>query len=226
MPILFLGCEDQIDQELATLAKTPDLSLLLSPFQSYDNPVKFTGKFRKTAVGRPLKLSSSGTITIEPCMGRCKDLVKNHDSGEGHNDGQNHDSEGGHNDGQNHDSEGGHDEGQHEGEGKHGGRYYVLVEGSGNGTHLGLFTVEITYCTDGVNPFTDITGIQTAANGDQLFMTLVGAGEEPGHGTYQDYMYHGGTGRFENATGNIRMYGYVDPVKLVWELEGEGTLTY
>ena len=214
MPFLFLGCEDQIDQEFATVVETPDPNTLLSPFQSYDNAVKFTGELNRNAVERPLKLRSSGTITIEPCMGRCKGQGQNHDSGDGHDEGQGHD------------SEGEECQGQHQGEGNHEGHYYVLVEGNGNGTHLGLFTVEITYCTKGENPSTEILGVQTAANGDQLFMVLVGAGEEPNRGYYQDYLYYGGSGRFENATGNIRMYGYVDPVNMVWELEGEGTLAY
>lgn len=238
MPLLFVGCEEQLDQELEILAKSPDQNLVLSPFQSYDNPFKLNGEIDRNAVERPLKLRSSGTITVIPCKGMGKGQGPNHDAGGGHNDGQHHDAEEGHDDGEHHDAEDGHDDGehhdseggkckgQHNGEGNHEGRYRVFIEGSGNGTHLGRFSVEITYCSDGVNPLTDILGVQTAANGDQLFMILVGAGEEPGLGTYQDYLYYDGTGRFENAKGSIRMYGFVDAVNQVWELEGEGTLIY
>ncbi len=100
---------------------------------------------------------------------------------------------------------------------------YIKVEGRGNGTgtHLGAFTQEIDYCTDGVNPTSNIFSISTAANGDKLFSVMVGAGPD-----YQDYYYYGGTGRFEGAYGEIRLYGYVDYVNLVWSLQGEGYLVY
>lgn len=96
-----------------------------------------------------------------------------------------------------------------------------MSQGSGNGTHLGAFTQEINYCTDGTNPTSYILGTSTAANGDKLFSVMVGAGSD-----YQDYVYYGDTGRFAGAYGEIRLYGYVDYEHLVWHLKGEGSLTY
>jgi len=102
----------------------------------------------------------------------------------------------------------------------------VLIKGQGNASHLGLFTIEISYCSDGENPTGPILGIQTAANGDQLFTALVGAGFDQDLGFYMDYIYYGGTGRFTNASGEIRLYGIVDYENMVFNNHGEGTLTY
>ena len=102
----------------------------------------------------------------------------------------------------------------------------VLIQGQGNATHLGLFTIELSYCSDGVNPLGPILGFQTAANGDKLFTALVGGGFDPELGPYQDYIYYDGTGRFEGASGEVRLYGSPDYDNLVFENHGEGTLTY
>lgn len=97
----------------------------------------------------------------------------------------------------------------------------VIIEHSAQGqaTHLGLFTYTSTTiapdtCTDfPVLPFYDNTVTLTAANGDQLFGTAIGAS------TVVDFTdpakihivgdatltITGGTGRFANSTGTIRM---------------------
>lgn len=102
----------------------------------------------------------------------------------------------------------------------------VLIQGQGNATHLGLFTISISYCSDGENPVGPILGIQTAANGDQLFTALVGAGFDPELGPYMDFIYFGGTGRFVDASGEITLFGLVDYAEMVFDLHGEGTLIY
>lgn len=102
----------------------------------------------------------------------------------------------------------------------------VLIQGQGNATHLGLFTIEISYCSDGVNPVGPILGVQTAANGDQLLTALVGAGYDEDLGNYMDFIYYGGTGRFVDASGAVRLYGLVDYYNQVFELQGSGTLTF
>ncbi len=109
-----------------------------------------------------------------------------------------------------------------------------LIEGQGNATHLGLFTVTITYCTDfGANHF--LTGTQVAANGDELHFYSIGFGQDE-QGQWTDYFYDGGTGRFKNVTGDMRLYGVTEftdfdpvtgiPMAGVYSNYGTGTLTY
>ena len=107
-----------------------------------------------------------------------------------------------------------------------GGLFKVVIEGEGNASHMGLFTIYIDYCSDGENPTGPILGVQTAANGDTLLTALVGAGFDPELGQYLDWIYYDGTGRFEGAYGEIRLYGVIDYVNGVGELAGEGTITY
>ena len=102
----------------------------------------------------------------------------------------------------------------------------VNVEGIGNATHLGKFSVSIIWCTN----FAEINtqnGTQVAANGDELYFYAVGFGTDE-NGDWTDYVYDGGTGRFEFATGDLRLYGIVTftgPTG-VFTNSGEGTLTY
>jgi|GEM_PF-1491956 len=95
--------------------------------------------------------------------------------------------------------------------------------GEGNASHLGLFTIEIAYCTDGVNPLSLILGVQTAANGDQLFVR--GVGGDPSVNSL-DFIYEGGTGRFENASGFVTLFFQFDYENLTWQNFGEGTISY
>jgi hypothetical protein len=103
----------------------------------------------------------------------------------------------------------------------------IDISGEGNATHLGRFNVEITYCTDFMNTQI-LTGTQTAANGDELYFYSVGFGVDE-EGEWTDYVYDGGTGRFEFATGELRLYGvstFTGPTTGVYTNHGEGTLTY
>ena len=79
--------------------------------------------------------------------------------------------------------------------------------GSGNATHLGMFTNtgKVSFTPDPSNPTILIPsggGVFTAANGDKLnFVIVTGALDlTTGIGT-GDFAFTGGTGRFANATG-------------------------
>ncbi|MGB5530300.1 MAG: hypothetical protein WBQ32_10040 [Ignavibacteriaceae bacterium] len=103
----------------------------------------------------------------------------------------------------------------------------IDIQGQGNATHLGLFTVTITYCTDFATTHI-LTGTQTAANGDELYFYSVGGGTDA-NGDYTDYLYDGGTGRFEFVTGELKLYDVVEftgPNNGVYTNHGVGTLTY
>jgi len=80
--------------------------------------------------------------------------------------------------------------------------------GSGNATHLGMFTNtgQVSFTPDASNPtilHPAGGGVFTAANGDKLnFVIISGAlNLTTGIGT-GDFAFTGGTGRFANATGH------------------------
>ncbi len=109
----------------------------------------------------------------------------------------------------------------------------VLIDGSGNATHLGLFKAEITYCTDlGNDPGIHILeGTLTAANGDKMFFysnNIIDPGDSgmDAGGVYSIYHYENGTGRFEDGYGEFKLYGIVDYVNGVYSNYGEGYITY
>lgn len=107
------------------------------------------------------------------------------------------------------------------------GLVQVLIQGSGNATHLGLFNVTIDYCTNFANIHI-LNGHMEAANGDLLYFYNVGGGQDE-NGIYTDYYYYAGTGRFENVTGTLKLYGvseFTGPTSGVYSNHGEGTLTY
>jgi hypothetical protein len=110
-----------------------------------------------------------------------------------------------------------------------------VIEGEGNATHLGHFTVRNEYCVDFEGtPTTPIYGWLTHANGKDVIYTMV---EDPANDIYTgpdgllyfEYEIIGGEGRFEGAEGDILMYGTLTPetpFSGTWYLEGEGTITY
>jgi len=97
-----------------------------------------------------------------------------------------------------------------------------------NLSHLGKSTVLFTRCIDLSNGeiIGTIDGVLTAANGDEVYVRIVGSGVDPVTGVYfEDYIFRGGTGRFANCSGSFHNvfpvltdtnYGYI----------GEGTITY
>jgi hypothetical protein len=77
----------------------------------------------------------------------------------------------------------------------------LAVRAEGNATHLGRFSREETIL---FNPGTgSLSGLMviTAANGDQLFGAVEGGFVSPTMAT-GTYAFTGGTGRFENASGD------------------------
>ena len=82
---------------------------------------------------------------------------------------------------------------------------YGHIDGEGEATHLGQFTV---HGDVGVVVATGIphgTWTLTAANGDQLFLDMTGFGIDDHHGLGQ-FTVVGGTGRFEGASGFYKQF--------------------
>lgn len=103
----------------------------------------------------------------------------------------------------------------------------VLIVGTGNATFLGNFEIINKYCFDGEVPVGPIYGFLTAANGDEIYTQMIGATEVPAPEISDfDYIILGGTGRFADASGFIHMYGTIDRVNFIFNLEGEGEITF
>ena len=101
------------------------------------------------------------------------------------------------------------------------------LTGTGHATHLGKFDVTLLWCTNYAETNV-ITGTHVAANGDLLHFYGTAVGEDE-NGQWTEYAYDGGTGRFENATGYLKMYNtttFTSPTTGVYSTSGEGTLTY
>lgn len=78
---------------------------------------------------------------------------------------------------------------------------YLHVEGEGQATHLGRFTVTGDVAVTVATGIAQGTWTLTAANGDMLFLAMAGRpGIDPTHGVGA-FTVVGGTGRFRGATG-------------------------
>ena len=104
--------------------------------------------------------------------------------------------------------------------------------GSGNATHLGMFTNtgKVSFTPDASNPtilHPSGGGVFTAANGDKLnFVIISGALDlTTGIGT-GDFAFTGGTGRFANATGNTSGVIEQNVVTGAYELTLVGNIDY
>jgi hypothetical protein len=95
-----------------------------------------------------------------------------------------------------------------------------IIEGEGTGSHVGLFTVRLSYCIGSGNP---PTGKITAANGDEIEVMMIYQNPDP---YYQSYIIIGGSGRFTGASGSYTLYGVVDVTTFTWKLEGGGVVSY
>jgi hypothetical protein len=78
---------------------------------------------------------------------------------------------------------------------------YNRVEGQGQATHFGRFTVTGDVAVDVITGIPDGTWTLTAANGDMLFLAMGGHGIDDTHG-FGAFTVVGGTGRFAGATGS------------------------
>lgn len=106
------------------------------------------------------------------------------------------------------------------------GYIQVVIEGSGHGSHMGNISIHLGYCSDGENLLSYVMGSSYASNGDQIFVVLVGAGEDPEKGPFQTYQIYDGTGRFAGASGHYTLYGIIDYENGVWSHEGGGVIVY
>ena len=104
--------------------------------------------------------------------------------------------------------------------------------GSGNATHLGMFTNagKVSFTPDASNPnilYPSGGGVFTAANGDKLnFVIVTGALDlTTGIGT-GDFDFTGGTGRFANATGRTSGVIQQNVVTGAYELTLVGNIDY
>ena len=86
---------------------------------------------------------------------------------------------------------------------------FLLVTGSGGGiaTQLGRITIKWNFTVNVADGTGSGTLVFTAANGDQVFATAVGASEPTNTaGVFrirEVYTIHDGTGRFTKAQGNV-----------------------
>ena len=99
----------------------------------------------------------------------------------------------------------------------------TMVEGEGNASHMGLFTISLSYCFNEEGPVEYIYATQTAANGDELYSVVVGNNPEE---QALDFYIYDGTGRFMGATGEITLFFNFDYENGTYTNYGEGTITY
>ena len=101
---------------------------------------------------------------------------------------------------------------------------YLSIYGYGNGSHIGRYQVVAGGCYDGMSL---ILGVITSANGDEINTYIASAVQDMATGiwTYH-YVIYDGSGRFENAYGDIYLTGTIDFINWTWTLAGEGTITY
>ena len=81
------------------------------------------------------------------------------------------------------------------------------LDGTGNATHLGRFTLSADFTVTFATGNGAGTAIWTAANGDQIFVNVVGHGDVvfPTVTIAETHSIVGGTGRFADASGTLRI---------------------
>ena len=103
----------------------------------------------------------------------------------------------------------------------------VLIEGTGNATHLGRFTVEIPHVVNAMNRTSVGTYEFTAANGDTLTAGFTGQSTLTAPGVLsivETATITGGTGRFADATGIFTVERVFNQVTGVTTGSFEGTV--
>ena len=117
------------------------------------------------------------------------------------------------------------------------GKLKVEVEGSGQGTHLGQYTIMRQHCFDlATASFENGTFEQTAANGDKVWGTYSGSTvdvlefAEDGSPVVividSPWTITGGTGRFSNAEGDGTAIGIFNIVTKEGSFEMDGWISY
>jgi hypothetical protein len=82
------------------------------------------------------------------------------------------------------------------------------LDGTGNATHLGRFILSADFTVTTATGNATGTATWTAANGDQIFVSVVGHGDIvvfPIVTITETHTITGGTGRFADASGTIRI---------------------
>lgn len=107
---------------------------------------------------------------------------------------------------------------------------HAVQEGSGNATHVGRYTSlstnDITYTSATAGVITNGTHTTYAASGDKMYATYSGTfAIANGVATFSiDFIFDGGTGRFENLHGEVQVTVTTDDVgQLVQDLSGSGS---
>jgi hypothetical protein len=104
----------------------------------------------------------------------------------------------------------------------------VSLEGTGNATHLGRFTVEIPHVVNTTNRTSTGTYEFTAANGDTLTASFTGQAilTSPGVlSVVETATITGGTGRFADATGSFTVERVFNQLTSLTTGSFEGTIS-
>ena len=104
----------------------------------------------------------------------------------------------------------------------------VSIEGTGNATHLGRFTVEIPHVVNTTNRTSTGTYEFTAANGDTLTAGFTGQATLTAPGVLsvvETATITGGTGRFAGATGSFTVERLFNQVTGLTTGSFEGTIS-
>ena len=104
----------------------------------------------------------------------------------------------------------------------------VSLEGTGNATHLGRFTVDIPHVVNTTNRTSTGTYTFTAANGDTLTAGFTGQATLTAPGVLsvvETATITGGTGRFADATGSFSVERMFNQVTGVTTGSFEGTIS-
>jgi hypothetical protein len=104
----------------------------------------------------------------------------------------------------------------------------VSIEGTGNGTHLGGFTVEIPHVVNTTNRTSTGTYEFTAPNGDTLTAGFTGQASLTAPGVLsivETATITGGTGRFADATGNFTVERLFNQITGLTTGSFEGTIS-
>ncbi len=101
------------------------------------------------------------------------------------------------------------------------------LNGTGIATHLGRFTLSGTFTLNLATATGAGTSVYTAANGDQLYVSVTGSAVVGGGFAVvtESVTVTGGTGRFENATGTLTVIRRVTQATGMATGTIEGTVT-
>ena len=102
------------------------------------------------------------------------------------------------------------------------------LEGEGSATHLGRYTVELSFCARAGGILADGLGTFVAANGDLLHFTFEGTSTfaPPFTVNFTSYsVFTGGTGRFDGASGRAVVTGAIDVRTGSGDGEWNGTIS-